>query len=180
MACFQKVCHQKRGVSTTLKVERAQHQTTDLLTFSSENLLRLFLFSLPCLFLLSMAVYDWCFFFSLSLVSSLWYSPGKLDSPTHWPHGPPWKTKSLWVAKYICHTHTHTPHTPHTFQSDVKENLLSPWFQLMGVHTTTHAHSFSHFSCQLSSCWSICWGANILYALNFAESALGSVRFQQR
>lgn len=82
-------------------------QTIDFLNFKAESFLCLCLLNVfVCVFLCGCEVLISVF----SLISSLCYSPGKLDSPTHWPHGPPWKTKSLWVAKCICHTdqHTHT------------------------------------------------------------------------
>lgn len=80
------------------------------------------LFSLCCyFFFFFLVIYDWHFSF-FPPVSSLWYSPGKLDSPTRWPLGPPWKTKSLWVASFFFfaqiliyshnHAHFHTNCTP--------------------------------------------------------------------
>lgn len=101
------------SVPATFKVCRArQHQKLILLTFGrniySFNSLSTWFY----LWFSHLGVYDTCF---IPFVFSPWYSPGKLDSPTRWPPGPPWMTKSLWVSPRMhgnthmhAHIHRHT------------------------------------------------------------------------
>lgn len=92
------------SVPATFKVWRAQHHDKlTLLTFG-RKIYSFYFHSTWCYLLFShLGVDGRCF---TPFVFSPWYSPGKLDLPTPWPPGPPWMTKSLWVAPRT-HTNTH-------------------------------------------------------------------------
>lgn len=100
-------------VPATFKVCRAQHhQKLILLTFGRNIYSFNSLSTCFYLWFSHLGVYDTCF---IPFVFSPWSSPGKLDSPTRWPPGPPWMTKSLWVSPRMhgnthmhAHIHRHT------------------------------------------------------------------------
>lgn len=143
MWCFSKGVCSKRGASVTFKVKRGQHHTGLISWIFHWKFFGGVFFSL-CLFMA-----ECLFFFSLSLISSLWYSPGKLDSPTHWPLGRPWKTKSLWVAKQ---THKHILKWCFFFFMYRKTLPQCQWGStqfLICIHRQTLTHTFSHFPLQL-------------------------------
>lgn len=144
VACFKK-CVQREKENTCLCAVSRFH---DLRSWKSPTL-HTVLINWKFFWLFTLVFFFLCgclplmpYFSFLSLFSSLWYSPGKLDSPTHWPHGPPWKTRSLWVAKYICSTHslTHTHILKLWVYSYLQEDLLSPQCQLIEIHTNLNSH----------------------------------------
>lgn len=101
------------SVPATFKVCRARHHYKLILSTFGRNVYSFH--SLSTWFYLwfsHLGVYDTCF---IPFVFSPWYSPGKLDSPTRWPPGPPWMTKSLWVSPHMhANTHMHAHMHRHT------------------------------------------------------------------
>lgn len=101
------------SVPATFKVCRARHHDKLVLSTFGRNIYSFH--SLSTWFYLwfsHLGVYDTCF---IPFVFSPWYSRGKLDSPTRWPPGPPWMTKSLWVSPQMhANTHMHAHMHIHT------------------------------------------------------------------